>query len=886
MMKSQSIMNYIANLSLSTFMSFSFAYALISSLNLECGPLRAFIFVFIFSLLFSVVFYNKLSMLISGLMVVLSIAMTVLYFVRTNSFPEFAAHIHGFFKWLDGYMAGYEKINPLYELYMIEFISITASLLVCIFTCKVFNFFAILASGTGLFVSQWVLDYFVSYLPFYVFLFTILIYYFRFVHSRNMLKESSSFVSTPVLTLWAIPVSAAVIASAYMIPASQKPLEWKWLNNKINTIIDRFNNSSSKSLRFEYFTVASSGFGDNGNLGGSVRLDKTLVLSVESPRVTYLKGSVRPTYTGYSWIKEAKSFKPLNSKNNSLLNDIEEMKTGMWLLSGADDNYLEKYFFKDKMSVTFENMRTKSLFVPSKTENIITSASSAFEPLIDEYGSLATRKTSRRGFAYSIDAYSPKYGEKDFADIMRKSEKGCYDKLLKNVQKAATYFLVGRDSNGDTMLYRQQIYTRSIGFSRINTDETVDVTAEKLKSEGYNVIVAQKPLDNKVASEYFSFSTKINIKIANPFDNGNPIVFTSLDALHSFYDKLLIMARNSEKAYSRYLQLPDNLPARVHELAQLITSSFSSSYDKAKAVEQYFSANNFPYTLTPQKTPRGQDFVDYFLFDLKEGYCTYFASAMTVLLRSAGIPARYVEGYILPSYPDTDNIFKVTNEQAHAWVEAYFEGFGWLVFEPTPPFASALYYSPTEDAYFDPGLLMDPALAEYLNRLRMYGQSDGLLIEGADFEADAHLKNESWYKSLIIMIFTCTAAIILIFVMGINFFRNRIMMFKCRRMNPRKGIINLYRYYIKILSAAGINIKPGETPFEFAKRVDSYFLFYNFENFKAVTDLFVVARYGNIEISDKDRKLVYNFYEHLKEKSQKEMGRFIYFIKSYLLGKL
>ncbi|MEG2702003.1 MAG: transglutaminase-like domain-containing protein, partial [Clostridia bacterium] len=83
----------------------------------------------------------------------------------------------------------------------------------------------------------------------------------------------------------------------------------------------------------------------------------------------------------------------------------------------------------------------------------------------------------------------------------------------------------------------------------------------------------------------------------------------------------------------------------------------------------------YRYSLTPASPPENQDFVTYFLYVGKEGYCTYFASAMTVLCRMADLPARYVEGFL--AQPTGDGSAYVTGLDAHAWTEVYFEGFGW-----------------------------------------------------------------------------------------------------------------------------------------------------------------------------------------------------------------
>ena len=87
------------------------------------------------------------------------------------------------------------------------------------------------------------------------------------------------------------------------------------------------------------------------------------------------------------------------------------------------------------------------------------------------------------------------------------------------------------------------------------------------------------------------------------------------------------------------------------ELAKEITASHSSTYDKVKSLEDYLR-KNYEYNLYTNYPPEEQDFVDYFLFDGKEGYCSYFASSLCVMTRAVGIPSRYVEGFILPKEKD------------------------------------------------------------------------------------------------------------------------------------------------------------------------------------------------------------------------------------------
>ena len=132
----------------------------------------------------------------------------------------------------------------------------------------------------------------------------------------------------------------------------------------------------------------------------------------------------------------------------------------------------------------------------------------------------------------------------------------------------------------------------------------------------------------------------------------------------------------------RYLILPDLVPDRVRSLARQITRDYTTPYDKAKVIE-YYLRKNYPYDLNVSAPPAGREVADYFLFDLKKGYCDYFATTMVVMARAAGLPARFVSGYS-PGYYDAPNAQYVIRElNAHSWAEVYFTGIGWVEFEPT-----------------------------------------------------------------------------------------------------------------------------------------------------------------------------------------------------------
>ena len=142
---------------------------------------------------------------------------------------------------------------------------------------------------------------------------------------------------------------------------------------------------------------------------------------------------------------------------------------------------------------------------------------------------------------------------------------------------------------------------------------------------------------------------------------------------------------NQDDAYARiaraYTGLPEHLQQSVYDLAREITAGLTSPYEQALALRNYLS-RTYRYTLEPPEQSPEHDFVTSFLFRTKEGYCTYFASAMTVLCRTLGIPARYIEGYL--AEPGANGVARVTGLDGHAWTEVYLRGFGWLTFDATP----------------------------------------------------------------------------------------------------------------------------------------------------------------------------------------------------------
>jgi transglutaminase-like putative cysteine protease len=281
----------------------------------------------------------------------------------------------------------------------------------------------------------------------------------------------------------------------------------------------------------------------------------------------------------------------------------------------------------------------------------------------------------------------------------------------------------------------------------------------------------------------------------------------------------------------RYTQLPEDIPSRVVELATEITANKLSRYEKVRAVESYFKANNFIYDTQNVAVPgRNQDYVDQFLFETKMGYCDNFSTSMIVLLRSIGIPARWVKGYSDGEYVrNTDEglrVYEVTNNNAHSWVEVYFPGYGWIPFEPTKGFSN-----PSEFVYDfsstgnDNATNLPPETEEPKKpELGLEEEQSGgyTAKEKSWFEnIKIDLATISWKKLLLLTITSLLVLFILYKTRGKWYPFVAILLYKYRKND--KVYFLAYKALLKQLDQFGLKRKEGQTLRDYAIYVDRYF---------------------------------------------------------------
>jgi protein-glutamine gamma-glutamyltransferase len=172
--------------------------------------------------------------------------------------------------------------------------------------------------------------------------------------------------------------------------------------------------------------------------------------------------------------------------------------------------------------------------------------------------------------------------------------------------------------------------------------------------------------------------------IFNPFHNYSSIRYSGLARFAPPSAAALRTAGQdySAEAIAKYLQLPPRIDPRIAELARTITAQAATPYDKSVALEAYLQTH-FSYTLNITGKS-GDDPLPHFLFESRAGNCEYFASSMAVMLRTLGVPSREVNGFLPGEFNNLGGDYIVRASDAHSWVEVFFPGKGWVVFDPTP----------------------------------------------------------------------------------------------------------------------------------------------------------------------------------------------------------
>ncbi|MHB8997305.1 MAG: DUF4129 domain-containing transglutaminase family protein [Armatimonadota bacterium] len=271
-----------------------------------------------------------------------------------------------------------------------------------------------------------------------------------------------------------------------------------------------------------------------------------------------------------------------------------------------------------------------------------------------------------------------------------------------------------------------------------------------------------------------------------------------------------------EEILAQDLQLPADLPQRVRELAVELTREALTPYEKARAIEQHLMYE-YKYTLAPPIS-RPNDFIDYFLFESKRGFCHHFAGSMVIMCRAIGLPTRLASGYLRGEEDQEDSdLYTVREKDAHVWPEVYFKGAGWISFEPTPP-------EPEETSTFQ------KAYETITKAGRSYG------VSGYAFLRD-------YWPSLAIAL----AALLVLGGLGRQQARGRYLR-AYRGADPETRIVRAYLRMRRLLAERGASDAVSLTPREFLAQLPPE-LAHLRQEASLLTENYLQARFGRAQAS-------------------------------------
>ncbi|MCL1948665.1 MAG: DUF3488 and transglutaminase-like domain-containing protein [Turicibacter sp.] len=689
--------------------------------------------------------------------------------------------------------------------------------------------------------------------------------------------------------------------------------------------------------RLAEFSLQSIGFGGAGGLlGGDLLLNDHVFMRMRNEGThgpVYLTGRVSDTYTGYSWENSYLEALPVDFSSGisqnleilevassfqllSLVTSLQGLETGRLMV--ATEGQLEATLFE-----SFESVVREGWFQPEVLEGV------ALDDLDDE-GVLHLWQSYFREEWMSHSRIALVDVETGFIE-WEGVPYGSYwdfpthpDMALGNMGRLTIDALQSRTASAFhtgvvTNIIPHRDFIPYMDFMRVPERELFMET--RMPRDGsYTIIYFRRHQENDIngfmrpgfapadshqgifeqaytgirefeALAGYNFS---NVRFTVPGGNG-PVTHPELISNY--------LIPRAQAIRERYTQLPDNFPDRVGELAATVVEGAENDYARMRLLET-FLAEGFEYTTSPGATPRDQDFVDHFLFDLQRGYCVHFATAFVTMARSLGMPARYVEGFLVNERPaaGSQGFVDVRNNMAHAWGEVYFEGFGWQRFEPTPSGGLPYNYFAIEDIVAEE-IEDAPASAGEGQSVASVPAMDGLDDAPVQQQPDAQIPPQeaevptqaatpaevpggsegaqpTGIQIPLISVIAAFAFFPVLLIAAHSIQKRK------RRKSTRFAVMDGYQAILSCLKAHSLIMDPGETTQQFMDRAKESVSFPG--QLMASQAIYEKARYSRQKITREDANVLEQTAKSLRQSLKSEAGllKNLYFAMGQIIRPL
>jgi tetratricopeptide (TPR) repeat protein len=439
-------------------------------------------------------------------------------------------------------------------------------------------------------------------------------------------------------------------------------------------------------------------------------------------------------------------------------------------------------------------------------------------------GLLFLKPSQERAVQKGGGLLEPKLFSFDFSQFLRlDTEISMSDDLI---------LIVKKDPEDDHILLRRSVlsgYNKKQGFYRVEElDEKTH--PQRLPPRPMTLFPAEFKSAQRVYQEYFlvNFDAAAFIGMKEPveitpYESWDSSSFKSAYSVESLTSGAVIYNEDAdfwpepgefglgEKEFAVYTAYGGD--ERIRLLAEGITQNFDGYDDKVYAILAWLKFGEYRYSLKPGIAPDG-DQLAWFLFHSKKGYCSYYAFAMTLMLRSLGIPARVAAGFFIDPETGAFDYYPVRSDMAHAWVEVFFPDYGWLEFDPTSE-----NLAEGEEFRFSAGV--DPNLFERLMREILENRSQLRVKMGQDGKsslADTYSLarlTAIFVKKLLVPLLIVSLLIVLVLI------RCGYLLLSVMCHNRRKKAVNLWKHARRRLRLAGYGRPSSLAESEWAQRSDT-----------------------------------------------------------------
>lgn len=818
----RSSLDLVFLMTIGVLLGFSVLSAALDTSGFEQGQMMSLVQVFVSMALARLLFSSRYLVWIATSLLTLALLGLAFGALTAPPEPRLINEAADFVRAVVQYVIGYGEYNALYERTFTWFLAALIGIFVVQFLHvrpSFFVTFTVFAAIFGFLISSYL---FAQYDMFYLFISCSLVFLIKQLNLTCVKQTQQS----PSFLRLALPVAliCAILAAFIPTPSEDFTLQQRTQPEFISSL-QRLGDQLRFGTDAHHFGIQQAGFGggDHRRLGGNVTTNDGLFLRIRTnaPQPIYLTGITMDTYTGYSWENRLTEQAPLDFNErypNLALYEYFAALVNRHPMSHAF--VYSVYSFIRPGSVTYSVTHTGYIDHCGLEPSMITSALVSIGYDMSQFHEERTmligginRRFQTVFHTGLVQGFAPYRAE--FTLLQEQSGQLLTEELMPR----HTWYTLSYIPLPESPLYARYLM-RTASYRGILRDISARLDTQRAVVE-YSLLHGEEELDFAFILQHY--------------------LIPRADWIHE-----------------TYTALPEDFPARIGEHARAVTAGAENNHARARMLETYLRTQ-FTYTLTPGMPPSDRDFVDYFLFDSRVGYCTYFATAFVTMARSLDIPARYVEGFLVSNAtPDEEGLLRVLNSMGHAWGEIYLEGYGWLRFEPTPP-ASVLAPPPIEDIEEEappeeppeepPGETQDDPQYVDLPAIETIAPP-GQAGEDTPPTDDPNPEDtpQSRFRILPVSVLTLLALFLAYRVIG------HTRKARIARYDNREAVCYDFSLLLKYLKRLGFEMGKAETVFQFYERVTaepgtvSETLFP-----RALVELYAKARYGNEPISLKER---------------------------------